>query len=287
MRRVYKLPGRSSVDALASFVSSPSVGIFITNKLYLSNRYTAKEAAAITTNFSVCSLGGFALLSGIAGIPQLMSQVVLVSFIVTFLIAAITIRIFPLSRKKDSFYNGEQQSEEHRLAERTVEQGSNIFIRALNKAQQKAAAADYKVIWTNFYSSALFVQKIVVFIIGLSTVSLLVAIYTPLFSWLGAPLAPVLQLLQLPDAAAIAPSTIVGIAALSLPATLIAGQNIAMVSAFFVVVLSTVQIIFFTESANAIMESDIPLSVPELILIFFVRTALAIPLVAIFAHLLI
>ena len=55
-----------------------------------------------------------------------------------------------------------------------------------------------------------------------------------------------------------------GIFALSIPATLIKGKAVAAASAFFVVVLSTSQIIFFTESANAMLESDIPVGFGDL-----------------------
>ena len=64
----------------------------------------------------------------------------------------------------------------------------------------------------------------------------------------------------------------------------IAGMNIAPMSIFFVIVLSTVQIIFFTESA--MMQSDLNLKFPELVLIFLIRTLIAIPIVAVFAHVL-
>lgn len=97
---------------------------------------------------------------------------------------------------------------------------------------------------------------------------------------------PYLKLMQLPDATAIAPATLVGIAEIALPALTIAGQNIAPMSVFFVIVLSTVQIIFFTESANAMMQSDMGLKFLELVLIFVIRTIIAIPIVAIFAHML-
>lgn len=63
-------------------------------------------------------------------------------------------------------------------------------------------------------------------------------------------------------------------------------MNIAPMSIFFVIVLSTVQIIFFTESANAMMQSDLNLKFPELVLIFLIRTLIAIPIVAVFAHVL-
>ena len=57
-------------------------------------------------------------------------------------------------------------------------------------------------------------------------------------------------------------------------------------SIFFVIVLSTVQIIFFTESANAMMQTDLDLKFPELVVIFLIRTLIAIPIVAAFAHIL-
>lgn len=55
-------------------------------------------------------------------------------------------------------------------------------------------------------------------------------------------------------------------------------------SVFFVCTLSLVQIVFFTESANAMLEADIPLSLVDLILIFIIRTIIAIPLVALATH---
>ena len=48
----------------------------------------------------------------------------------------------------------------------------------------------------------------------------------------------------------------------------------------------TVQIIFFTESANAMMQSDLGLTFVQLVVIFLIRTVIAIPIVAGFAHLL-
>jgi len=79
----------------------------------------------------------------------------------------------------------------------------------------------------------------------------------------------------------------VGIFALSIPATLIKGKAVAAASAFFVVVLSTSQIIFFTESANAMLESDIPVGFGDLVKIFFIRTIILIPMVALMAKILV
>ena len=131
-----------------------------------------------------------------------------------------------------------------------------------------------------------FALKIVSFVMSIATISLFLCWYTPIFKWIGMPMIPYLQLCQMPDAAAIAPATLVGIAEIALPVMTIAGMNIAPMSIFFVIVLSTVQIIFFTESANAMMQSDLNLKFPELVLIFLIRTLIAIPIVAVFAHVL-
>ncbi|MDQ3527035.1 MAG: YjiH family protein, partial [Actinomycetota bacterium] len=45
MRPVWRTPGRSAIDAVASFVGSYSLGLLITNRVYQGGRYTAREAA--------------------------------------------------------------------------------------------------------------------------------------------------------------------------------------------------------------------------------------------------
>ena len=116
MRVLFKVPGKSAIDALSSFVCSPSVGVMITDGLYRRGVYTDKEACSITTNFSIASLGGFAFLSGIAGVGHYYSQIVLSAFILVFVVAAIIIRIPPISKKEDKFYDGTIQSPEERKA---------------------------------------------------------------------------------------------------------------------------------------------------------------------------
>lgn len=103
MRRLYKLPGESAIDAMSSFVAAPAVGVFITNKLYNEKVYTKKEASCIMTNFSVVSLGLFALICSNVDRAGMYGNVVLVSLICAFIMAAIVIRIWPLSRKADTY----------------------------------------------------------------------------------------------------------------------------------------------------------------------------------------
>ena len=55
MKPLFKTPGKSAIDAVASFVGSYSIGLLITNRVYNSGYYSAKEAAIIATGFSTVS----------------------------------------------------------------------------------------------------------------------------------------------------------------------------------------------------------------------------------------
>lgn len=283
MRTAFKLPGQSAVTAVSAFVAAPAVGVFMTNKLYNENVYTEKEACCVATNFSVCSLGFFALLVSIVKSVDMYAKVVLTSLIVTFILAAIVIRIPPLSLKKNMYRNGLEQTPQMRESNRYT---SDIFKKALAASTTKASRTPCSVLITAIPDVVSFAVKIVVYVQAIAVLSLLVSTYTPFFTWVGKPMIPYLELMRLPDAAAIAPATLVGIAEIALPALTIAGQSIAPMSIFFVIVLSTVQIIFFTESANAMLQADMGLKFLELVLIFLIRTVIAIPIVAIFAHML-
>ena len=56
MRPVFKIPGRSSIDALASWVGDGTIGVLLTAKQYEDKNYTAREATIIATTFSVVSI---------------------------------------------------------------------------------------------------------------------------------------------------------------------------------------------------------------------------------------
>ncbi len=282
MRPIFKLPGEAAVNGIASFVSAPAVGVYFTEQLYKGKVYTEKEAVAVLCNFSVCSLGFFGVLVSIGNIVNLYPQVVLTSFILTFVMAAICIRIPPLTRKPNIYIDNKEQTAEDIKAH---EKGK-IFSRAIEEALKTSSEFKFKDFTTSLWDAIKFAQKIVTYVVSIATIALILAEYTPLFIWLGKPMIPLLKLFGLPNAVDIAPSTIIGIVDLALPVMIVAGKDIALKSMFFITVLASLQIIFFTESANAMLESNIPVTVKDLAITFIVRTLIAMPMVAVVAHLL-
>lgn len=283
MRRLYKLPGQAAVEAMSSFATSPAVDVMVAQRLFRKGIYTEKEVASITTNFTICSMGAFVFLSNIAGCGEYYMQVMLTALVISLIMPIITIRIPPLSWKKDVYFDGHVQTNEERVSSRY---DKNIFKNALDTAVEKVQGTHASIFGTTMLNACIAALKVCSFVVSLSVIGLAIANYTPFVDIIGKPIVPILNLLQIPDAETIAPSTLVSIFALSLPATLLKDTGVAVMSAFYIVVLSTSQVIFFTESANAILDSEIPLNFWDLLMVFIVRTVILIPLVAIPAHLL-
>ncbi|MEG0963445.1 MAG: nucleoside recognition domain-containing protein, partial [Lachnospiraceae bacterium] len=281
MRTIFKLPGKSSVDALTSFVCSPAVGVMVTNSLYKGKIYTAKEAVCITTSFSFVSLGAYAFLSGLAGCEDYYSTIIFTSLLLAFFVAAIMIRIPPIGKKPDTYYDGRMQTKEEQKPQKySVQIFKDAYFTALSKAEETKPQAFMDALISAF----MFGCKVVSYVVSLSVICLILANYTPVISWLGIPVRPILELLRIPDAAIIAPSTLAAFVAMSLPATLISGTGVSAAAGFYIVVLSTCQVIFFTESANAMLDSEIPVDFKDLVIIFLERTIILIPLVALATH---
>lgn len=280
MRPVFKVPGYASIDAVTSFVANPTLGIFLTNRLYKDKMYTTREAASISTNFSFISMGFFAVLVESAGILDHYGDVVLWSFLLSFAIAAIMIRIPPLRGLPDLMYDGSPRPDEKK-AKYSAELFKNAMIKAVETGNSVDIAATFKKTLMDVF---IFAQKISAYIMCIYVLVMVVVKNTNIADYLGIPFVPILNLLGIPNAAEIAPSFILGLAEVALPSAFISGLGVAPAAAFFVVTVTALQIIMFSNSAVSIMESDIPLNVGKLVIIFFLRTLIAMPLVAIVTH---
>lgn len=280
MRPIFKLPGEAAINMISSFVSSASVGVYFTECFYKDKVYTDREACAVVTNFSVISVGYIGVLSAIAGIEQMYGVLVLSSFIMVLIMSIIMIRIPPLCMISNRYIDGEKVN----IATEKMDFKERIML-AIEKGCKKSQEFTIKAFTKNLLQAFCFAQKIVAVMVPVVTIVLILLHYTPLFKILGTPIAPIISILGIPEAKLIAPSVLVGIVEVSLPSILISGLDIPKMSAYFIVQLSIVQIIFFSEAGNAILGSKIPLNVFKLIQIFIVRTIIALPLAALFTHL--
>ncbi len=139
-------------------------------------------------------------------------------------------------------------------------------------------------IWSNLKDGFVMAMSILPSIMSVGLIGLLLAEYTPVFDWIGYVFYPITWALQLPDAMLAAKAASIGIAEMFLPALLV--TEAALVTKFVIGVVSVASILFFSASIPCVLSTEIPISVPKLVWIWFQRTVLALILAIPIAHLL-
>ena len=96
---------------------------------------------------------------------------------------------------------------------------------------------------------------------------------------------PLLELLGVPEAGAVASTMIVGFTDMLTPAILIA-ECASDMARFIVAVVSVTQVLYLSEVGGLILGSKLPLNIWELFVIFLERTIISLLIVCPIAHLL-
>ncbi|KLN66622.1 MULTISPECIES: YjiH family protein [Vibrio] len=282
MRPVFNLPGRSAIDCMASWLGDGSVGILLTSKQYENKFYTQREAAVVGTTFSAVSIT-FSLV--------VIAQVELEHLFLPFygaiclagLVAAIIIpRLPPLSFKKNTFIDGSTPDKDADA----IPLGHTAFSWGLDLALKKAAQVkSVKGVFGEGVRNAVdMVFGVLPVVMGLGTIALVIAEYTSVFSVLGQPFIPFLELLGVPEAAAASETIVVGFADMFIPAILAASIDNEM-TRFVIAAMSVTQLIYMSEVGALLLGSRIPVNIFELFAIFILRTLITLPVIAGVAHL--
>ncbi|MCJ1910070.1 YjiH family protein [Planococcus ruber] len=281
MRPIFTLPGRSSIDAMASWMGAAPVGVLVTMKQYDEGNYTQREAAVIATTFSIASVAFSLVVANVVGIGHLFLPFYLAVSVACIVAAVIMPRIPPLSRKKDTYYEpvGKQVDD-------TIPEGVSLVKWGFDEARLKAskAASPKKLVQTGVETVLDIWLALIPLVMALGTAALIVAEYTPLFKIISYPLIPVLTLFGLPEAAEAAPTLLVGFADMFLPAVLGSGIE-SELTRFVLAGVSLTQIIYMSEIGILILRSNIPIKFWELAVIFVLRTIITLPILVLFAHL--
>jgi nucleoside recognition membrane protein YjiH len=279
MRPIWKTPGRSAIDAVASFVGSYSIGLLITNRIYKEGKYSAKEAAIIATGFSTVSATFMVIVAKTLGLMEMWNLYFWLTLVVTFIVTAITVRVWPLSKIKDEYYEGSTPQPE-------VEIKGPLFSVAWKEA--KATVADsprlLDNIWMNIKDGLLMAMAILPSILSIGLLGLVLAEYTPVFDWVGYIFYPFTSALQLPEPMLVAKASALSIAEMFLPALLVTKS--VLVVKFVIAVVSVSGIIFFSALVPCIVSTEIPISIPMLIVIWVQRVILTLIIVTPLAYLL-
>ncbi|MDO5519684.1 MAG: YjiH family protein [bacterium] len=282
MRPVFGLPGRSAVDAIASWLGDGTIGVLLTSKQYEDGYYTEKEACVIGTNFSLVSITFSLVVINTVGLGNMFLQFYLT---VTFacIIAAIVIpKLPPLSRKRDTLIDGTKP--EH-LEEQEGKASASYGVQCALEKVENINVFESIIIdgMKNVIDMWISVIPIVMMV---GTTALIIAEYTPIFKYLGLPFVPILQVLGLPEAHAAAQAMFAGFADMLIPSVMVADSVQSDITRFVVAAVSVSQLIYLSEVGALLLASKIPVKLKDLVIIFIERTLITLPIIAGIAHLL-
>ncbi|WP_262174478.1 YjiH family protein [Saccharococcus sp. Marseille-Q5394] len=284
MRPLFKLPGRSSIDALASWIGDGTIGVLLTSKQYEDGHYTQREAAIIATTFSVVSITFSLVIIDTVGMSNYFLPFYGTVLLTGIILALIMPRIYPLRGKKSEYIDGRPfTGDDEKLPE-----GYNVFNHGLENALDTASKnRSIGKIFTDGMRNVLDMWiGVAPVVMAFGTVALMLAEYTGVFTFLGKPFEPILSVLGIPEAAAAAQTMVVGFADMFLPVILAEGSITSPMTLFTIATISVVQLIYMSEVGGLILGTKIPINILDLIIIFLLRTLIALPIVAGVAHLL-
>ena len=269
MRPIWRTPGWSAIDAVASFVGSYSLALLITDRVYKEGKYTAREAAIVATGFSTVSATFMIIVARTLGLMESWNLYFWTTFFVTFIVSAITARLWPLSRMD----HPEDRDMPLPVGKGRIETAIDAGI-----TQAQSAPKLLPLLWATFLDGLRMASMILPSIMAVGLLGLLAAKYTPLFDVLGLALYPFTWLAQFSDPMLAAKSMAAGLAEMFLPAILLKDADVAL--KFVAAVVSVSQVLFLSASIPCVLATSVPLKFRDLIIIWYIRTALSILLTA-------
>lgn len=280
MRPVFNLPGRSAIDCVASWIGDGTIGVTLTNKQYEEGYYTAREAAVISTTFSAVSITFCLVVLENVSMTNYFAPFYLTVAVSGVVAALILPRIYPLSSKKDTYFNGQNKTMPEAIPQGFSKSQWGLQL-AVKKAESNGTLKDYLVSGTKTVLGLWL--GVVPIIMAAGTLALIVSAATPFFDILGKPFLPLLQLLQVPEAQAASSTMVVGFADMVVP-SILAAEIANPMTKFIVAAVSVTQLLYMSETGAVILGSNLPVNLFDLFILFIERTLVTLPIIVLFAH---
>lgn len=281
MVRMFKVPGYSTIDAIASFVGDGTIGIVLTDNQYQRGYYNKREAYIIATSFSIV---GIAFASAVAEelgfgaiFPIFYATIALITVILAFVISRMPLKKFP-----PTYYEGVKP-----VVEGIPDHKSRLQHAFDSAIRQADSAKLFDVIGEALKNIINIFVGFLPVIMAVGTLSLIIAEYTSFFTIISAPVVHLYTFIGYSKevALAMAPASLAGFADMYLPALFISGSA-SEASRFFIGVLAFTQLVFMSETGMILVKTKIGLSFLDVVKLFLFRTLLSIPLLIIITNIL-
>lgn len=269
MRKIWRTPGRSAIDAVASFVGSYSLALLITDKVYQSGKYTKREAAIIATGFSTVSATFMVVVARTLELMDRWNFYFWSTLLITFAVTAIVARVFPTTRIPDEYMENVTPDPEEVIKTNRLKKA---FDEAMIVAENSGSVAQN--VLRSAKDGGRMITTILPTIMSIGLAGMLLAIFTPIFKVLGYIFYPFTLAMQIPEALVAAQALATSIAEMFLPAAFLIGASIQ--ARYVVAVTCISEIIFFSAVVPCILSTKIPIKLTDLLIIWVERVILSI-----------
>ncbi|WP_117153097.1 YjiH family protein [Paraliobacillus quinghaiensis] len=279
MKPLFTLPGRSSIDCLASWMGDGTIGVLLTNNQYEQGFYTKREAAVIGTTFSVVSITFSIVILSYLDLDHLFVPYYITIVVAGLAAALIMPRIPSLSRKANIYMVENKEMKE------PTDSGEGRFRLGLTQAVKRAKKnADLRATVSSGVKNVFDMWfGVLPVVMALGTIAVIIAETTPVFDIIGMPFIPILQLLQVPEATEASQTMVIGFADMFLPAVIGSGIESEM-TRFVIACVSVTQLIYMSEIGGLLLASKLAVSLKDLIFIFLLRTIITLPIIVAISH---
>ncbi len=283
MRPIFRIPGRAAVDCITSWIGDGTLGVMLTLNQYEQGYYSMREAAVVATTFSAVSITFCLVVLEEVGLGSAFVPYYLTVCLIGVVCAIIVPRIPPLSLKKDTYL-----VEGNAMPDTVPAEYRNSHEYGLDLALKRVAAhKGVGEFFENGLKNAVGMWfGVMPSVMAIGTIALILANNTPIFDYLGMPFRPLLQLLQVPEAAAASKTIIVGFTDMFAPAIIAAGTIQNPATLFIIAVFSVTQLIYLSEVGGLILASKLPVNILELFIIFIERTIISLVIACPIAYML-
>ena len=250
--------------------------MFLTDELYKESKYTYREAAIVMTGFSTVSATFMIVIAGVAGFLSIWNFYFWSTLAITFIVTAITVRLYPLNKLDNSYIDGIGKPEK--------EIKGNIIKNAINEGVRTAAESKplLRSLWDNLKGG---IKMCFVLTPSATAVGLLASVLarkTQFFDLLGTifmPITYVLKLFGLESYREVAKASAVALGEVFVPNLTV--QDLSDVPKYIIAVVSVSTVVFFAGFIPCLYATSIKLKPWQLLLIWFQRAALSIILAGI------
>lgn len=269
MRPIFKTPGKSAVDAVASFVGSYSLGLLITNRVYKDGMYNKKEAVIIATGFSTVSATFMVTVARTLNLMGYWNLYFWLCLVITFVVTAITAHLPPISNESQDYYKNQEGGSPSNIE-------GNRLLAAWEEAKRQShqSLPLFKNIGVNVRDGLEMTIAILPTILSIGLLGLMIADYTPFIDWLSYIFYPFVMIFPIQDQTLIAKASMISLIEMFLPSLLVV--KAALEVRFVIAITSVSAIIFFSALVPCILATEIHIPLWKLVVIWFIRVALTL-----------